>query len=299
MRLNEYIQKSLFPDIVPDTDPFKKSDDWYFAIAGDNFALKADILNKINKECSQIINEYKKAGRLLFRGSNSKGPEVSPNVYRCVPRTDRRPKDTNWTHHIEVNELFKEKFGWYVRSEGVFASTKTYSAASYGDLNLFLPINGYEYVWSRKYNDLYSDFLENLEDFLYDETSTNGYWLHPITKQKFTDTNQFKQIKGYITYKFEDYDTRDVLILYKDNKTNIKQEISMKFITEIDKDELRINEMKKVIKTYKSTDLFSAFKGNTGREIVFKCKYFYLIGLHGNQTHKYDNLKIEDFGLGL
>ena len=52
MRLNEYIQKSLFPDIVPDFDPSERKimGDWTFSMSDTNFVLKADILNKIKIE---------------------------------------------------------------------------------------------------------------------------------------------------------------------------------------------------------------------------------------------------------
>lgn len=300
MRLNEYIQKSLFPDIVPDFDPSERKimGDWTFSMSDTNFVLKADILNKINKECSQIIQEYKKTGKVLFRGSKSKGREVSPHIYKCVPRENRRPKDTSLEHHMAMDALFKEKFGWYVRSEGVFTSNSPGTASSFGDLNLFLPVNGYKCVWSEHYSDLYSDFLENLESYLDDMVTKDGYWLHPITGEKFRNVSSFRRIEGYVAYEFEDYDSRDVSLLYKDKETGKNTQITMEYITKIDKDSLRFDEMQQTVDKYESNNLSHALR-LSGREIIFKCRYFYLIGLPGENTFKYSKVKIEDFGLGL
>lgn len=290
MRLNEYLQKSLFSDIVPDGDIQK---DWHFTSNGENFILKADVLSKIKDECSQIIHEYTKAGKVLFRGSRSKGPEVSPNVYKCIPRTDRKPKDTKLLHHIEMDQLFTDKFGWPVRSSGVFVSADQSMATAYGDLNLFLPANGYKYVWSPSYSDLYSDFLEDLEHNLDDTIDSGGYWEHPITKKKFRYENTFKRIEGYIMHNFN-YENKNAIVLYNDKKTNSEKELVMPFIIKQDKDDLRRSWMQNAIDKYMSTKLTNAMVKRN--EIIFKCSYFYLIGLHKG-SYGYNSLKIKDFGL--
>jgi len=308
MRLNEYtqyIQKSLFPDIVPDDkhraagiygyDNLNK--DWYFSKNNDNFALDRRYLKIIDKECSQIINEYKKIGKVLFRGAReSNAREISPNIGKNVPRNDRKPKDTMWNHHDMMNNLFYDKFGWYVRSEGVFTSSSPSTAKSFGNLNLFLPANGYKYVWSERYKDLYSDFLEDLEGHLDMMNRDSGYWVDDKTGEQYSS---LEDMPGYRRHKYDDYsdvDNASVTVTIRDDKNN---EIEMKLTwhNEMNRDDERLKLMKNAVRRYSNVNLEKAIKISS--EIVFKCKYYYFIGLRSDNVYRYNDLIIEDFGLGL
>lgn len=293
MRLDEYIQKSLFPDIVPDKDSEKLSK-WVFRIGNNNFKLDINMLDLIDHECSQIIKEYKKVGKVLYRGSKSRGRQISPNIYKAVPREDRRPKDTRLEHHEEMDDLFNKKFGWRVRSSGVFTSSKPGSAKEFGSLNLFLPVNGYKYVWSPQYDDLYSDFLEDLENKLEYEIDNKTYWIDTKTNEKYL-LSDIIHIPGYRSY---DYDEDNIIVtLYDrdDNGNNI--EILLVRDDNIYIDDFRTQKMEDAVGTYENTELQRAILSSS--EIVFKCKYYYLIPLNESNYFQYDKLKIENFGLGL
>lgn len=104
----------------------------------------------IEKSCSQIIKEYKKADEFFYRGSHGRDfVEKEGRITKVRP-----PKDTPVEVHRFLNKIYKEKFGWKVR-DGVPATPNTHTAETYGRVFIFFPVNGYKYVWSRKVKDIY------------------------------------------------------------------------------------------------------------------------------------------------
>jgi hypothetical protein len=75
-------------------------------------------------------------------------------------RIDRKPKDTPQEVHDFFDNVFKKKFGWKARSEGVFASSTPSGLIEYGKPHLMYPINGYSYLWSYMVKDL-TAFLDD------------------------------------------------------------------------------------------------------------------------------------------
>ncbi|MFW6129886.1 MAG: hypothetical protein ACOC56_01805 [Atribacterota bacterium] len=113
-----------------------------------------EIKSILKKNCMGFINEISKGDRLLYRS-------VKKDIkhYRIIiPRRNRIPLDTSLTLHNMADKLFKKKFGWKVRSEGVF--TKRIEDTFYGTPYIFFPLGKYKYVWS----DLVVDFSYELGD---------------------------------------------------------------------------------------------------------------------------------------
>ena len=115
--------------------------------------LFADVLyEKVKDECAHFLKEVK--------GSKYEAARGSRKMYgigkRLVPRKDRNPTDTPPAVHDMADNRFKKKFGWYARSEGVFAnSTRKMSIIKhYGPTYYFYPVGKYEYLWSPRTNDL-------------------------------------------------------------------------------------------------------------------------------------------------
>lgn len=117
--------------------------------------LKAetDIMRVIERDCKPFLKEFDQP---LYRGTNK---EIE-TFGKIKARTNRRPKDTPLELHDTLNELFYNKFGWYVRSEGTFVARNKSMSGSYGDKYYFLPIGRYKYVYSNDVYDLYSDVNE-------------------------------------------------------------------------------------------------------------------------------------------
>jgi len=107
------------------------------------------LVEKIRKECSQWQEEMKTIK--VFRGTKKtiNGP------VKLMPRKDRRPLDTPLEVHEELDKKFKKKFGWKVRSEGVFATNRVDIAEKFGrNVGIMFPCNGYRYVYNKEIMDL-------------------------------------------------------------------------------------------------------------------------------------------------
>lgn len=82
-------------------------------------------------------------------------------------RKDRRPTDMPIHLHRDFNNLFQKKFGFKLRSEGVFTSSSKGIASYYGinsimfgdtsGAYIFVPIKPYKFYYSLLVKDLYMD----------------------------------------------------------------------------------------------------------------------------------------------
>ena len=155
MRLYEYIKDDtedgyMDDDIIDDT-----IDD----------VEKKRILNMIRKDCKPFLKE----SSTYFTRSFTESHGVD-NIRKIKPRKNRKPKDTPLYLHDILNNWFRSKFGWNVRSEGVF----TYPGKGdfYGDSNIyyFFPIGSFKFVFSDTISDLY-----NTLDHIFDHFKHNNY----------------------------------------------------------------------------------------------------------------------------
>lgn len=108
------------------------------------------------KENPRIVepNAYIFSGISLWRGYRKK-----PDPFlKVVPRKNRKPVDVPEDVHNRLNKLLYKKFGWHVRSEGVFATGDKFVAGCYGSGEyIMFPIGKYKYVWSPKVFDMWED----------------------------------------------------------------------------------------------------------------------------------------------
>jgi hypothetical protein len=110
-----------------------------------------NLIKTLKSECSQFIQEFLSKDVSLYRGIKGSSKKIWTEI---KPRTNRLPKNTPEKIHDLMDAAFKKKFGWKVRSEGVFAVNSFDEASIYGKPYLFLPKNGYKYVYSPKIQDL-------------------------------------------------------------------------------------------------------------------------------------------------
>lgn len=161
-------------------------------------------LNILEKECSQFIRE---TGGFLYRSTNRRlGSDVV--IAKQTPRSDRRPVDTRKRIHDMADKSFKKKFGWKVRSEGVFTSTKPGMTKGYGsNLYLVFPINGYKFVYSEEHYDFFIAQSE-LESRLRREYKDPNHFL----EQKDVDTLVDKYFGGNLKKAWADRQSREVIL---------------------------------------------------------------------------------------
>ena len=101
--------------------------------------------NNIRKDCKKYLNAVKNTDNLLIRYEDK-----VIESYKKRVRKNRRPKDTPLAVHKFVDKALKEKFGWKVRSSGLFCySTNSHSAGYF-----VFPIGKFEYVYSTRVDDL-------------------------------------------------------------------------------------------------------------------------------------------------
>lgn len=273
-------------------------DDFVFSYYGGDLSIKLNkkTLAMINRQCSEIINEYKQANGILLRGVVNLTSEISPNIYKKIPRTDRKPKDSNPESHEIIDKIFEKKFGWRPRTEGVFAITSPVNAAYYGSVCVFLPANGYKYIWSPKYKDLYSNFLNDIEMYLEEYQWENIYYEDLLTRNKYSTLGK---IPDYVSFEYEKTtDEGQICIVYLRDKYGNKT--WKRFIQkEPDMMKERLSRFDNAVNTYTDTNVKRAI--HISHEVMFKCRYYYAIEIPGRgmSYNELDSAKIQDFGLGL
>jgi hypothetical protein len=267
----EYIQQELFNDRVyvdlNNADVYDVEPSTGFFISFDR-----NVLNKIKHECSDILNIYKKDG-LLYRGIKKNDEhKISDGILKIIPHTNRTPKDTPLDMHKALDRSFKKHFGWKARSEGVFVSGNIAMAAGYGNVGIFFPKNGFKYVWSPNFEDLYTDFIDvgtfnkEVKDFINKEfikyiQSLKGYVSHrEIGSSVFVVSAKFQDMNGNITRKVYDDESEE----YIEEYDNINRSV---VYDEVIEDIIRLD--------YCDTDLKNAIKSNN--EVMFKCSDYYIL----------------------
>ena len=143
-------------------------------------------INTLHTDCSDYF-KYIKYGVKSFRGSKIK-------VYykKIKPRKNRKPKDTPKEIHDYFDKEFKKKFGWNVRSEGIFVTADLNMAEDYGIPYYFYPSNGFKMVYSDTIDDL-TLYLDN-NDVIYREGNkwiTTDGWESEL--KELDITNKYKQ----------------------------------------------------------------------------------------------------------
>ena len=117
------------------------------------------IWETLKKDCSEYLSILKKikADSLLYRGTRRR---ISDIIEKRKPRERRKPSDTPKVIHDELDELFKDEFGWEARSEGVFATSYISISSDYGEPYLFFPADGFKFVWSPEIEDLFAEIKQ-------------------------------------------------------------------------------------------------------------------------------------------
>jgi hypothetical protein len=97
---------------------------------------------------------------LVFRGIRDYDYDM-PGLVIKYSRKDRRPTDMSQEISDDIDRSFVEKFGYPLRSSGVFC-TKSHDFASryvHDGLSpfLFFPVGDYKYYWSENIVDLYAE----------------------------------------------------------------------------------------------------------------------------------------------
>ena len=115
------------------------------------------IAKRLKKDCMPFIKEMKSNNlyNWFYRATEHHYKDIS----KIKPRKNRRPRNMPLEIHKYMDKVFKKKFGWNVRSEGVFVSSdRNQLEYIYGDTYLFFPIGNYKYVYHPWVKDIFMKF---------------------------------------------------------------------------------------------------------------------------------------------
>lgn len=248
-----------------------------------------EIYEILSRDCKPFINEFlKKKKTFIWRGTNKRVDFIQ----KITPRKDRKPRDMPKELHKFLDNVFKDNFGWYVRSEGVFASSDRSFAEDFsdtgGDSYLFFPIGRYDYIWSPVIKDIYTWLGRSqmyIEYYHNDDKIKSSWFISedmfeaqevitiPVTKALDAgDANR-------IVFTMNLDHTGESVVLYEWERTNPDASLSSMVATILTgvidgyKDYIR-----KSISKYYSDKNFQKKRGKD-QELAFKCKEYYLVGI--------------------
>ena len=124
---------------------------------------KRDVMETLQADCKEML-AYMMKKKIWFsryyKGHN-------PGLRKVIPRVDRQPLDTPKYLHDMMDKIFFDKFGWRVRSSGVFTWPQDKYALHGGDPrgDAFFPIGKLQAVFDRT-NDIEDLFLWVKEKWL-------------------------------------------------------------------------------------------------------------------------------------
>lgn len=134
------------------------------------------IIDVLNAECSETVEAIRSVGKFLYRGVRVGGSNVStwmkprhlqgsaPSIFKASSRDNRKPLDTPNQIQNMIDGALESAGFRALRSNSIFCSGYKAAAINYGVPYLVFPINGFDFTWSRRFADLFSDLIDQLND---------------------------------------------------------------------------------------------------------------------------------------
>lgn len=259
----------------------------------------SNFIKEIKTKCSDIYNFYEKNKLYLFSGrKNQKEP-----FFKKGPVINRKPVDTPQNLSYIIDNAFMNNDFKAMRSNSVFCTGSVDVASSYGEVYIVYPKNGFDFTWSRYFDDLYF-FIEKIENNaskqIIEENQKNSFifrYLGNKTEKYQMKNNDEDYIynalsdlieKLNLKYKYYDnmedflFDNPDLFDArnHSMNELNIIHSWIKKY-AKLKKgpqsyEKNMLNYLNKVIpKYYQDDDLFSAIKSK--HEIMVRADEYYFI----------------------
>lgn len=114
-------------------------------------AANAKIVKMIATDCSNYIDEFKKAKKVLFRGIES---HTDKPVFVGRSWDNRQPKDSSASAQKSYDEMLKKLGIKALRSNSIFTTASLSHASNYGKVYAIIPKNSAFYSWSQVYKDI-------------------------------------------------------------------------------------------------------------------------------------------------
>ena len=114
-------------------------------------------INYIDTHCSDAVAAYRITSRILYRGIKS-----FDKIIKGKSLSYREPVDTEPITQELVDKMLSGAGFKALRSNSIFCTPEVWDTKYYGEPYILFPENGFEYTWSRKIRDFYSDIDDNL-----------------------------------------------------------------------------------------------------------------------------------------
>lgn len=240
------------------------------------------VIKAIEHTCKPFIREFRNTGidRLIWRGTSK---PIKKAIAEITPRKNRYPKDMPEELHDLLDNEFYNKFKWRPRSEGVFTTSKKVTAERYGSrITIFIPVGEYEYVYNTNISDLYSEVgVEWSADV---ESDWSYEWFHKYGSKSAEGGSWY-----YEGSDLETQDIDDAIDIAAEAEGVDSEEISysdLEWVPEMEEEEYierrrkeflddQEDRVSSIIRAYTNKNLKKGV--NSGVEIMFKCKTYYII----------------------
>jgi hypothetical protein len=133
----------------------------------------------IEPNCSEILVEFAKTEKLLYRGTKSN----NQHIYRGASWQSRSLKDSNPLITQYFDNLLAANGLQALRSNSVFTSSDKRQTSGYGNIYVFIPINGFKYTYTNQKDIILTQWRYLIPDDLY--FHLNRKWLEAKNKRGF------------------------------------------------------------------------------------------------------------------
>lgn len=162
-----------------------------------------DVISILERDCKPFLDELSKyQSNLIFRGYDT----IIRDFELITAPKNRKPKDMNPIVSDKLDNLFFEYFGYYLRSEGVFATKVEYVTETYGHGYIFFPKGEYKYFWNKDVEDLYARLSDDSSWYYDYSTGLIGY-------DKEYDLELEEIVNGYQDSNLEDIDKQEITFI--------------------------------------------------------------------------------------
>lgn len=238
----------------------------------------------LERDCDKFLKELESSGSdLLFRGVRQLDSNVSYGMDKRSVRKDRSPKDMLSSVQNIFDSKFYEKFGYKLRSTGVFTTKDPIQAETYSSHSkvkkrkepfLFFPKGDYRYFWNPNVDDLYTKIEDEIWYYKSEYTEKSNEYLEDME----FDTLDWFKIYG------DPNETWNIHSDWKEKGGGNGKFIDGEWVPDKSFDEY-MDDLKKQIKMdldKNTTELVEGYREGgiseiTHQEITFICDEYYLV----------------------
>jgi hypothetical protein len=214
-------------------------------------------LRILSKRCTEAIDAYRSARKLLYRGMKTEIP-----WFRAASHQTRRPKDSSRRISEVFDELLYANGMKALRSNSIFATSSFEDAAEFGLVYAILPVDGFKFTYTKEKDIVLETWSQVIDqetmrklDYAYEEAMT----------AKEDEPYKLPYGQDWITADHRNYDVATALDRLKQISTN-------PWVQSLEEDDLfNIDEFRK---RYAPSNHLLEHAIDHGREVMISGQYY-------------------------